>query len=237
MNTWMEDQFHALLAVNCENKLFEMIVSNALELGFEHCAYGLRMPLPLIQPKIVMFNNYPRDWQRRYQEENYFAVDPTVQHGMRSHFPVIWTDELFAKSRKFWEDARSFGLNIGWAQASRDANGVGGMLTLARSSDFLSGAELRDKKLKMTWLTQMAHSGMSQLLTAKMIPEIGVKLSSREIEVLRWTGDGKTSAEIATIINITERTVNFHISNAMAKLHAANKAAAVVQATILGMLY
>lgn len=233
----MEDQLHALLAVKCENNLFEMIVSNARELGFEHCAYGLRMPLPLIQPKIVMFNNYPPDWQIRYQDKNYFTVDPTVQHGMRSQLPVIWTDALLAPAREFWEDARSFGLNIGWAQASRDVNGVGGMLTLARSSDSLSGAELQDKRLKMTWLTQMAHSGMSQLLTAKMIPEFGVKLTCREIEVLRWTGDGKTSAEIADIVNITERTVNFHINNAMTKLNAANKAAAVVRAAMLGMLY
>lgn len=237
VNTWLEDQLHALHSVECEHKLFEIIASTARELGFEHCAYGLRMPLPLTQPKIAMFNNYPGDWQRLYQDENYFAIDPTVQHGMRSLLPVIWSDDLFAPAREFWEDARSFGLHIGWAQASRDVNGAGGMLTLARSSDLISGAELQDKSLKMAWLTQMAHIGMSRLLAAKMTPEIGVQLSCREIEVLRWTGDGKTSAEIADILNITERTVNFHINNVMIKLHSANKTAAVVRAAMLGMLY
>lgn len=237
VRTWQEDQFHALHTVECEHKLFEMIVSHARELGFEHCAYGLRTPLPLTQPKITMFNNYPVAWKRRYHNENYFAIDPTVQHGMRSQLPVIWSDDLFAPARDFWEDARSFGLNIGLAQASRDVNGVGGMLTLARSSDSLSGVELQDKIPKMAWLTQMAHLGMSRLLAAKMIPEIGVQLSYREIEVLRWTGDGKTSADIADIINISERTVNFHIGNAMIKLNAPNKIAAVVRAAMLGMLY
>lgn len=213
-----------------------MVVSLARDLGFDHCAYGLRMPTPLTQPKIAMFNNYPVVWQRRYQEKSYLAVDPTVQHGMRSLLPVIWSENLFAPARELWEDARSFGLDVGWAQASRDINGVGGMLTLARSSDPISGAELQDKRLKMAWLSQMAHLGMSRLLAVKMIPEIGVQLSCREIEVLRWTGDGKTSGEIADILNISERTVNFHIGNAMIKLNAPNKAAAVVRAAMLGML-
>ena len=236
MRTWQEDQLQALHAVECEHKLFEMIVSLARELGFGHCAYGLRMPIPLTQAKIVMFNNYPSDWQRRYQDENYLAIDPTVQHGMRSLLPVIWSENLFAPARELWDDARSFGLDVGWAQSSRDINGVG-MLTLARSSDPLSGAELQDKKLKVAWFAQIAHLSMSRLLTAKMIPEIGVQLSCREIEVLRWTGDGKTSGEISDILNISERTANFHIGNAMIKLNASNKAAAVVRAAMLGMLY
>lgn len=78
---------------------------------------------------------------------------------------------------------------------------------------------------------------MSRLLVPKMLPETSVQLSSREVEVLQWTGDGKTSAEVSEILNISERTVNFHIGNAMTKLNAANKTAAVVRAAILGMLH
>ncbi|MHB1574880.1 MAG: LuxR C-terminal-related transcriptional regulator [Acidithiobacillus ferrooxidans] len=38
------------------------------------------------------------------------------------------------------------------------------------------------------------------------------------------------------MLNITERTVNFHIGKAMAKLNAVNKTAAVLQAAMLGLL-
>lgn len=237
MRTWQEDQLHALHAVECEHKLFEMIVSLARDFGFDHCAYGLRMPLPLTRPKFAIFNNYPVAWQTRYQEQNYLAVDPTVRHGMRSLLPVIWSDNLFLPVRELWEDARSFGLDVGWAQSSRDVNGVGGMLTLARSGESLSDAELQDKEPKMVWFTQVAHLGMSRLLCSKIMPETGVQLSYREIEVLKWTGDGKTSSEISDILNISERTVNFHIGNAMIKLNAVNKTAAAVRAAMLGMLY
>jgi len=237
MRNWQEDQMHALHAVESEHALFERIISLARDLGFDHCCYGLRMPLPLTQPKTVMFNNYPIGWQERYQEKNYLVVDPTVQYGMRSLLPVLWSDNLFAPAPELWEEARSYGLQIGWVQASRDVNGVGGLLTLARSSEPISAAELQDKELKMMWLAQAAHLGMSRLLATKMLPETRVKLSSREVEVLQWTGDGKTSAEISDILNISERTVNFHIGNTMSKLNTANKAAAVVRAAVLGMLH
>lgn len=61
-------------------------------------------------------------------------------------------------------------------------------------------------------------------------------LTEREIEVLRWTADGKTSADISAILTISDNTVNFHIKNAVAKLGVANKTAAVVKAALLGYL-
>ena len=236
MTNWEADQIHALGAVGSEHALFEIVISLARGLGFDHCCYGLRMPLPLTQPKTVIFNNYPSGWQEQYQEKNYLAVDPTVLHGMRSLLPVLWSDTLFAPAQDLWEEARSYGLQIGWVQACRDVNGVGGLLTLARSREPISAAELQDKEVKMKSLSQAVHMGMSRLLTSKMLPESRVQLSFREVEVLQWTGDGKTSAEVSDILNISARTVNFHISNAMSKLNAANKAAAVVRAAMLGML-
>ncbi|BBP02505.1 autoinducer binding domain-containing protein [Sulfuriferula nivalis] len=236
MTTWQENQLHALLSVECEDKLFCLVVSIGRELGFDHCAYGLRMPLPLTQPKLALFNNYPIAWQNQYQERNYIAADPTVQHGMRSTLPVIWTESLFSSARELWEDAQSFGLKIGWAQSSRDINNASGMLTLARAEEPISEMERQANECKMTWLAQATHSVMAQRLTPKLLPESMIQLSPREIEVLKWTGDGKTSSEISDILNISERTVNFHIGNAITKLNTPNKTAAVIRAAMMGIL-
>ena len=59
-----------------------------------------------------------------------------------------------------------------------------------------------------------------------------VNLTEREVETLTWAARGKTSSEIAQILGLTKRTVDFHIDNARVKLntttrmHAAVKAAA-----------
>jgi DNA-binding NarL/FixJ family response regulator len=58
-----------------------------------------------------------------------------------------------------------------------------------------------------------------------------VALNERELECLTWSGRGKTSPEIAAILNLSKRTVNFHIENACRKLNVSTRTEAVVKAT------
>ena len=55
-------------------------------------------------------------------------------------------------------------------------------------------------------------------------------MKEREVEVLTWAARGKTSAEIAQILNLTKRTVDFHIDNARIKLGAATRIEAAIKA-------
>ena len=57
-----------------------------------------------------------------------------------------------------------------------------------------------------------------------------VELSDREVESLTWAARGKTSAEIAQILGLTKRTVDFHIDSARAKLGASTRTEAVIKA-------
>ena len=57
-----------------------------------------------------------------------------------------------------------------------------------------------------------------------------IDLSDREAETLTWAARGKTSSEIATILGLTKRTVDFHIDNARIKLDATSRMHAVVKA-------
>jgi len=61
------------------------------------------------------------------------------------------------------------------------------------------------------------------------------QLSKREKEVLSWLKEGKSSWDIATILNISERTVNFHVSNIMQKLNAVSRTQAVAVAIEKGL--
>jgi DNA-binding response OmpR family regulator len=63
-----------------------------------------------------------------------------------------------------------------------------------------------------------------------------VDLTSREIETLTWSARGKTSAEIATILGLTKRTIDFHLDNAKNKLGAETRVQAVVRATSTGLI-
>jgi LuxR family transcriptional regulator len=54
---------------------------------------------------------------------------------------------------------------------------------------------------------------------------------------MRWTADGKSVGDIATILDIKERSVTFHINNVMAKLGVQNKTAATVYLAMRGALF
>ncbi|MDB0280741.1 MULTISPECIES: LuxR family transcriptional regulator AbaR [Acinetobacter] len=238
MESWQEDLLSAFLIVQDEDELFEVVKSTALKLGFDYCAYGMQSPLSIAEPKTIMLNNYPQAWQQRYVEQQYVKVDPTVQHCMVSLKPLVWSSQYThtQAEKDFWEEARSYGLNVGWAQSSRDFIGTRGMLTLARSSDQLSEKEQKAQYTNMYWLTQTVHSSIAKIVNDVEFSQFNLYLTNREKEVLRWTAEGKTSAEIAQILGVSERTINFHLSNSMQKLNVNNKISAAIRAVMLGLL-
>ncbi len=66
------------------------------------------------------------------------------------------------------------------------------------------------------------------LLTRRLTSKRHIaSLSPREREVLNWLKRGKTSWDISVILNVTERTINFHIDNIMKKLNAVSRTQAV----------
>jgi len=61
-------------------------------------------------------------------------------------------------------------------------------------------------------------------------------MTPREFECLYWLSRGKTTAEIAPLLKISDRTVNFHITNICEKLDAANRTQAIAKAISLKLI-
>jgi DNA-binding NarL/FixJ family response regulator len=59
-----------------------------------------------------------------------------------------------------------------------------------------------------------------------------VTLNEREIEALTWVARGKTSAEVADLVGLSKRTVDFHLDNARVKLGAATRTEAAIKAAM-----
>jgi DNA-binding CsgD family transcriptional regulator len=62
------------------------------------------------------------------------------------------------------------------------------------------------------------------------------RLSFREIECLKWIARGKSSWEIARVLDISQNTVRFHTRNVLKKLNAANRVIAVVASIRAGLI-
>lgn len=61
-------------------------------------------------------------------------------------------------------------------------------------------------------------------------------LSARELEVVSWTSQGKTSVEIGQILSLSDHTVNAYLTNAIRKLDCVNRTQLVAKALRLKLI-
>lgn len=93
---------------------------------------------------------------------------------------------------------------------------------------------LREEKLEMRLLPSQFGGWVLavEIATAQPKPRFRAlsELSPRENEVLSWMTEGKRNSEIATILGISPRTIDRHVSAIFEKLHVENRAAAIITA-------
>lgn len=94
---------------------------------------------------------------------------------------------------------------------------------LGNRSD-LSHTELGDLAI----FAAHAYDIYSNLKNHLVLPES--LLSPRQLEVLHWAANGKTSGEIASILSLSEHTVNTYMNNAIRKLDCVNRVQVVAKA-------
>ena len=63
-----------------------------------------------------------------------------------------------------------------------------------------------------------------------------IKLTKREIEVLTLVIEGKASKEVADVLFVSKRTVDFHLANIYDKLKVTNRVQAFRRAMRLGLI-
>jgi DNA-binding NarL/FixJ family response regulator len=85
------------------------------------------------------------------------------------------------------------------------------------------------KPIDFELLVAIIKARLAGVARNEMWPKL-IQLSEREIEVLTWVARGKTSADIADLLNLSKRTVEFHIENARTKLNAGSRTEAAIKA-------
>jgi DNA-binding NarL/FixJ family response regulator len=96
------------------------------------------------------------------------------------------------------------------------------------SADDLVGC-IRDVLAGKTYLAPAAAAKLAEGVTR-------VQLTPREMATLRWLADGKANKEIATELNISERTVKTHLAHLFEKLGVTSRTEAIKVATRRGLV-
>jgi DNA-binding NarL/FixJ family response regulator len=87
------------------------------------------------------------------------------------------------------------------------------------------------KPLDFDVLEMIVNARLARVARSDAAPTLGM-LNEREISALTWVARGKTSAQIAGLIGLSKRTVDFHLDNARIKLGAATRTQAAIRAAV-----
>lgn len=183
--------------------------------------------------------NYPAEWAEHYRANGYMNIDPVAQEGMRSPLPFLWRNALAlprygAAAQRVFDEAAEFGLRDGLTVPIHAAGGIG-MMSMAVDDGALLGSGAAAERHALHLMALHFHMACDRALVAENAPPMP-NLTPREREVLLWAARGKTGWEIGQILNLTARTVTYHVENARSKLGAASRAQAVVMAMTLGLI-
>ena len=206
-------------------------------LGYDAFVYALRVPTSFAGAQVVQVKGYPEAWLQRYWERGYFADDPVIAHCGRSVLPLAWTrlGPVAPASRRVMQEATEFGLRRGVTAPVHGPHGELGILSFAGRA---APGRRRDEDRSLAFAHHLAghvHEAVRRVVGLAAV-DVRPALSPRERDCLRWASDGKTSWEIAQVLGVAERTVNFHLDNAAEKLGAVSRQHAIAKAIALGML-
>lgn len=212
-----------------------LIEQQAKRLGFDFYVLFIKHPVPFTRPKTFYYCNLPEKWINSYFQENYSPVDPILQNCQLPGSLWVWDDESAGEGAIMMRAARRHGIYHGISISAIALNRATGILSFA-SSDPLNNVKLTTElQLKLQYMVELSLTTLSRLEDISMV-SVKLELSDREREILKWTAEGKTSAEISLILSISQHTVNFHQKNMQKRLNAPNKTQIASYAAAIGLI-
>jgi DNA-binding CsgD family transcriptional regulator len=179
-----------------------------------------------------VITNWPPEMIAWYDREGMLTASPVIERLRQSTKPFgydveeIREPKLQAAVNLF----RKFHMDRGAYFPVHDSLGQRGSISLSGDRDAFS----LDEMAALSYLFVHVFDSLSALREMDRKPN--ETLTDREIDCLTWTAAGKTSAEIAEILSLSEHTVNHYLNRATKKLDTVNRTQAVVKAMKTGLI-
>lgn len=233
METELETYIDTTRNVASTAVLKKLFLSAVAEEGFENAVFARTNHGRLVS---LPWAEFPTGYVETYRTEEWDKIDPVVQRAASARTPFKWSDAGprggFTKDQKrFFEDCRDMGVHSG---ITIPIHGTGREIDLV-SLSIRSGTNVPAPRMARLYMLSVQYwMRYCELVDGR--DQQASPLTNKEIECLRWCKEGKTNWEIGEILNISEKTVEFHLSNGMRKLGANNRISAVVMGIKMGIL-
>ncbi len=216
------------------------LVRFANDLGFGIISGALVVEHGATRVSSFPFGNIPEAYKSTSESVERGQRDPVMRRLKRLSTPFVYDQNMYVDedAADIWEVQAFFGYKTGIAMA----------LHLPGGRHFIMGVD-RDQPLPQddAQLTRMMADLQLLAVHAQettlrlLVPDAAdvqylPKLTEREIEILKWTAEGKSAWAVGQILNISEHNVKYHIKRILTKLAVGSKHQAAAKARTFGLI-
>jgi len=217
-------------------------------LGFSGFTYWnfLRLPLDDIGAATTFVYSrgpaYLKALEAMYYRRKMFQKDPFWHHAMIATRPFSSDDlrqgrEMTRAQRWVQKLERRFGLNYDICVPMNTPKRYHGFYAFVIGGSEQTRAEISAAAPMVAELALRFGNCATDFVDFSAIRDYqDLFFSRREQECLTWMAKGRSNAEIGEVLEISENTVKFHVTNIMRKLNAANRTEAVALAVRSGWI-
>ncbi len=179
---------------------------------------------------------FPRDWEAAYRQSGRWD-DPLPNLALNRGNAFRWSDAgriatLDERGAAYLARLHEAGMGEGVAVHCTGPYARSGFVGVGLPANPGSLDDAAVRQVQMA--AQMCFHRYCELVGAfkEFVPD----LSQRELDVIRWIGEGKSNAVIAEILGISKNSVDSYVKRIFAKLGVSDRTAAAVRAVSLGLI-
>lgn len=185
--------------------------------------------------RLIIQTTLPEDFVRQFDRNRFLVACPVMPTLFETMLPQAWTLEGLERDgivpAPITRLMRRFSLFTTVVMPLHSFDGARFLLRFDGKRPSLRQSEINEFAV----ISLHAFEVFDRIRRTEEIA-IPRPLSMRELEVVRWTAQGKTSVEIGRILSLSDHTINAHLTNAIKKLDCVNRTQLVAKAIRLGLI-
>jgi LuxR family transcriptional regulator len=231
------------------DEAWDLAVAPFRAMGFSRVNYGFtrfRHLKTIGDPDDALFlSTCDADYVKRYFFGGFYAKTPVFRWAERNSGACTWSwvKEAYEAGRLSAEEAEAVrqnaamgvvaGISVSFPEASFRSKGALGLIADPGLGHAEVDAIFAGRREEILAIANMMH------LTIVHLPQLSRTraLSPRQREALEWVADGKTTQDVALLMNVSPAMVEKHLRLAREALAVETTAQAVAKGALLNMIF
>jgi DNA-binding CsgD family transcriptional regulator len=213
---------------------FDMIRFLKRVTQYYNCRTFMVLNIPSITSRELSENtvvtNWPAELMSQFDKSGMMQTSSGLAHMRKYTTPFVFDLAATASSEEVTQIFSGFGIQRGACFPVHDRLGNRGAVCFGGTGKAFDQQQM----MELHYLSVHVYEQLAQIRSFDV--KTTDVLTEREVDCLNWTAAGKTSAEIAEILGLSEHTVNHYLNRTARKLDTVNRTQAVAKALRSGII-